>query len=83
MVDKLTPWWTLCGVWPDTEERWCDYYQAVTPELAEDMAQAEAAEKGGRLWVNTVFAGRLKPVDPAYAKFVDRNAIDEATLYET
>lgn len=80
-VDKLTPWWTLCGVWPQSGERWCDYYQAVTPELAEDMAQAEAAAKGGVLWVSTVFAGRLKSVDSVYAKYVDRSAIDEDELY--
>lgn len=63
-------WFTVCGVWPETRERWADHYQAIDPRTAEMMARMDAQSKGGVLWVTNVFEGQLVPVD-TYAKFAD------------
>lgn len=75
-MDELTPWWTVCGVWPATRERWNDHYQALTPRLAEDLARLDAKQRGGELWVTNVFPGRLQAADD-YATFVDPDAIPD------
>lgn len=63
-------WFTVCGLWPETKERWANWYQALDARTAESMARMDAAEKGGVLWVTNVFDGQLDPVD-TYAKFAD------------
>jgi hypothetical protein len=78
-MDELTPWWTVCGIWPLTKERWSGHYQADQPRIAEDLAQMDARDKGGQLWVSNVFEGRLQAAD-VYAKFVDPDVIAESDL---
>lgn len=78
-MDELTPWWTVCGIWPQTKERFSGHYQADLPRIAEDLAQLDARDKGGVLWVSNVFAGRLHSAD-LYARFVDPDMIAEDDL---
>lgn len=78
-MDELTPYWTVCGIWPSTKERWSGHYQADQPRIAEDLAQMEAREKGGTLWVSNVFEGRLQAAD-TYARWVDPDLIGEDDL---
>ena len=67
-------WCTVVGFWPQTGERWLEYYQTGSPRAAEDMAQAEARAKNGILQVCGVFAGRIKSIDD-YAVFVDPDQV--------
>lgn len=63
-------WSTACGVFPETRERFVDYYPTADAREAEDMAQADAKAKGGELWVCAVFAGKRENTD-GYATYVD------------
>ena len=86
-MDELTPWWTVVGVWPDSEERWMGNYQAMTARTAEDMARMdareawEAAGQHGpvRFWVCGVFEGSHVAAD-IYARYVDPDLIAESDL---
>lgn len=78
-MDEITPYWTVCGIWPSTKERWSGHYQCDLPRIAEDLAQLDARDKGGELWVSNVFAGRLQAED-TYATFVDPDRIAESDL---
>jgi hypothetical protein len=66
-------WCTVVGFFPETMERWLEYYPAGDARTAEDMAQAEARAKGAVLQVCGVFAGRQASID-TYAIFVDPDA---------
>jgi len=68
-------WWTVFGIWADRadfakSERYSLHVQADNARGAEDLAQWEAKEKGGELWVATVLEGKLVNQD-GYATFVD------------
>lgn len=78
-MDEITPWWTVNGVWPETQERFCEYYQALTARVAEDLAQLDAREKHGELWVTGVFSGKQHAADAEYATFVDPDRQPEAS----
>jgi len=76
-LESLQPWFTVVGVWPETEERFAQPYAAQTPRQAEEFAQMEAKEKGGVLWVCGVFDGQVRAVD-TYATFVDPDKTTQA-----
>lgn len=61
--------YSVYGCWDD-RERFAEVYQATSPRAAEDMAQMDAREKGGTLWVARVVAGEVAPAD-RYTAFVD------------
>lgn len=61
---------TVYGYWAETLERFGGFYEATSPRAAEDMAQMDAREKGGTLWVCRVVAGEVHAVD-LYTAFVD------------
>ena len=83
MMDELTPWWTVNGVWPTTKERWNSTYQAITPRVAEDLARFDAQQTwtaAGMLgeaefWVTGVYAGQHNDVSAAYTTRVDPDYI--------
>jgi hypothetical protein len=60
---------SVYGCW-DTRERFAEVYRATSPRAAEDMAQMDAREKGGTLWVCRVVAGEVATAD-GYTAFVD------------
>lgn len=61
---------SVYGCWALTRERYAEVYRATSPRAAEDMAQMDAADKGGTLWVCRVVPGEVAPVD-LYTAFVD------------
>lgn len=73
------PVWTVVGFWLESLERWMGYYYASSARMAEDMAQAEAAEQGLRLGVVGVFEGELKSSDQ-YATYVDPDAVSSKDM---
>ena len=85
-MDNVTPWWTVVGSWLNLDnielsQRWMENYQTVTPELAEDLAYAEAqtawsasGRPGKALFVvSGVFSGKHDSADATYAFYADRN----------
>lgn len=72
-LDEQMHWMTVVGVWPESRERFQDFYPVSDARVAEDLAQADARAKGGELWVCAVYAGKLQNVD-TYATFVDPDA---------
>lgn len=75
--DDLQSFWTVCGVWPETKERYAEHVSAQSPRQAEDLAQMTAREKGGVLWVCGVYEGKLVAAD-TYAQFIDPDMTTEA-----
>lgn len=69
-IEELQNYYTVCGVWPETKERYMEHVSAASPRQAEDLVQLTANEKGGVLWVCAVFEGKLAAVD-TYATFAD------------
>jgi hypothetical protein len=67
-------WWTVVGFWHESWERWAGHYDTATPQMAEDLAQLEARERGLNLAVVAVFEGKLMPADGDYATYVDPEA---------
>jgi hypothetical protein len=63
---------SVAGAWRETRERFLQVYNAATPRGAEDLAQLEAHEKGGTLWVCRVVPGDVKAAD-LYTAFIDPN----------
>lgn len=61
---------TVYGCWQETRERYAEVYKATSPRAAEDLAQMDAREKGGTLWVCHVVPGEVPPAD-TYTAFVD------------
>ena len=74
---SLQQFYTVVGVWPETQERYLEHVAAQTPRQAEDLVQMTAREKGGELWVCGVFDGQLVAVD-TYATFTDPDKVTEA-----
>lgn len=70
-------YYTVIGVWPETQERYAEHVTAASPRQAEDLAQMTAREKGGVLWVCGVFEGKQIAVD-TYATFTDPDRTTEA-----
>lgn len=62
--------YTVYGCWEQTRERFEGVYQAGSPRAAENLAQMDAADKGGTLWIARVVAGQVAPVD-TYTAYVD------------
>jgi hypothetical protein len=60
---------SVYGCWDD-RERFAEVYRAVSPRVAEDLAQIDAEEKGGTLWVCRVVAGEVATAD-GYTAFTD------------
>lgn len=60
---------SVYGCWDD-RERFAGVYTATSPRAAEDMAQVDARDKGGTLWVCRVVAGEVPTAD-RYTAFVD------------
>jgi hypothetical protein len=69
----------MARIWPARKERWSGHYQCDLPRIAEDLAQLDARDKGGELWVSNVFPGRLQAAD-TYARFVDADVFAESDL---
>lgn len=69
-LDEQMHWKTVTGCWPETEERFLEYYQISDARMAEDLAQADAKAKGGTLWVTGVFPGKQENED-VYARYID------------
>jgi hypothetical protein len=67
-------WWTVVGFWHESWERWAGHYDCLTPQMAEDLAQMEAKERGLHLAIVAVFEGKLMPADGDYATYVDYEA---------
>ncbi len=67
---NVQPWWTIIGVWPESKERFTLHVQADTAREAEDLAQWQASQQAGVLWVVGVFEDKINNAD-GYAKFVD------------
>ena len=61
---------SVYGCWQETRERFAEVYRATGPRAAEDLAQLDAADKGGTLWVCRVIPGEIAPAD-RYTAFVD------------
>lgn len=76
-IEALQPWYTIIGVWPETKERYVEHVTAASPRQAEDLAQMTAQEKGGVLWVCSVFEGKHYAVD-TYATFIDPDQTTQA-----
>lgn len=76
-IEALQPWYTVVGVWPETQERYVEHTTAASPRQAEDLVQMTANEKGGVLWICGVFEGKLYAVD-LYATFVDPDKTTQA-----
>lgn len=66
------PAYSVAGAWAETRERFLQVYDAMSPRGAEDLAQLEAHEKGGTLWVCRVLPGEVKAAD-LYTAFIDPN----------
>jgi len=62
--------YSVYGCWPETRERFAEVYRAMSPRGAEDLAQMDAEEKRGVLWVCRVVAGEVATAD-GYTAFVD------------
>jgi hypothetical protein len=62
--------YSVYGCWAETRERFAEVYQATSPRAAEHLAQMDAQEKGGTLWVCRVVPGEVAPAD-TYTAFVD------------
>lgn len=73
------PVWTVYGQWPETQERWLNWYEAPTAREAEDAAQRDADAAGGVLWVAGVVPGQHRNVD-LYTLYVDPDAGGDDTL---
>lgn len=69
-------WWTVTGFWHESWERWSMHYDCLTAQMAEDLAQMEAKERGLHLAVVAVYEGRHWPADSDYATYVDPDARD-------
>jgi hypothetical protein len=69
MSAGLQPY-SVCGCWAETRERFAEVYRATSARAAEDLAQLDAADKGGTLWVCRVVPGEIAPAD-RYTAFVD------------
>lgn len=61
---------SVYGCWAETRERFAEVYDATSARTAEDMAQMDAQEKCGTLWVCRVVAGKVVPAD-TYTAFTD------------
>lgn len=70
--------YTVVGMWWESAERWLGQYTAGSPEMAEDMAHAEAQARGLHLAVCGVFEGRLANVD--HHVFVDPSASSQEEM---
>jgi hypothetical protein len=66
----VTQSWTVFGFWAETRERSGKFYRATSARAAEDLAQLDAADKGGTLLVARVVAGEVSAAD-LYTLFVD------------
>lgn len=55
--------YTVVGMWWESAERWQDYYEAGSPEMAETLAHEHARSRGLHLAVCGVYEGRLASVD--------------------
>lgn len=69
-LDEQMHWKTVVGCWPETEERFQQFYQTSDARIAEEMAQADAKAAGGELWVCAVYPGKLENED-VYAKYIN------------
>lgn len=78
--DIAEEWWTVVGFWHESWERWAGWYDTATPQMAEDLAQMEAKERGLSLAVVGVFEGKLDPADGDYATYVDPEARDSMEM---
>jgi hypothetical protein len=63
---------SVYGCWRETRERYAEVYRATGPRAAEDLAQMDATDKGGTLWLCRVVPGEVAPAD-TYTAFVDPN----------
>lgn len=63
MTGLVEQWYTVVGFWLQTKERVLLHFQAVSPEMAEEMAYAEAAVRSANIGVAAVFEGKLANVD--------------------
>lgn len=61
---------SVYGMWPHTQERWGEVFQATSARAAEDMAQMYAADQGAALRVAGVFEGIHASAD-RYTLYVD------------
>lgn len=80
--DITEEWWTVVGFWHESWERWAGHYDCLTPQMAEDLAQMEAKERGLNLAVVGVFEGKLMPADGDYATYVDYDAKDSMDMMD-
>lgn len=80
--DITEEWWTVVGFWHESWERWAGYYDCQSPQVAEDLAQMDAKERGLTLAVVAVFEGRLSPADGDYATYVDNEAVDSMDMMD-
>ncbi len=78
--------YSVYGCWAQTRERFAEVYQASSPRAAEALAQLDAGDKGGTLWIARVVAGEVVPAD-TYTAFVDpqdpRNAEADGLVPDT
>lgn len=65
-------WYTVNGLWWQTKERVLFHFLAASPEMAEELAHAEAAVRSANIGVTGVFEGKLDNVDQA--RWVDPSA---------
>lgn len=70
--------YSVYGCWRETRERFAGSYQATSPRAAENVAQRNARNKAGTLWVCRVVAGLHAPASRSTA-FVDPD--DDRNLY--
>lgn len=74
---------SVIGCWGDGE-RYAAVYSAPSARGAEDIAQMDARDKGGTLWVARVVAGQAEPadnytayIDPADSRNADVDGLEE------
>jgi hypothetical protein len=51
--------YTVVGIYPDTDQRYCDVVDAATPDSAENKVRARFPE----MLIAAVFEGSITPVD--------------------
>ena len=88
-LEDLEPWWTVVGSWFDRDRpgrsiRWMSNYQALTPQVAEDMARLDTQqewEATGRqgpaqFIISGIFPGLHNDASTGYARYSDPNEVD-------
>ncbi len=63
MTELTEQWYTVVGLWWQTKERCLFHFLAVSPEMAQELAHAEAAARRANFGVCAVFEGKLDNAD--------------------